>query len=77
MPVDRSRIDRMIKMIDNYLCQREQDRLNGYPDDDDDEDTDPMEFLESSRTLPVAEPPATPQEDSAPTQIHRSKDLFS
>ena len=76
MPIDKSRLDRMITMMDEFLKQREQDRLNGYPDDDDDDD--PKQFLESSRTSPVAEPPATPQEDSAPQRIHGQgrKDLF-
>jgi hypothetical protein len=56
MPIDQSKLDRMIRM-DDYLSQREQDKLNGY--DDEDEDTDPVEFQEaySARQMPVAEPP--------------------
>jgi hypothetical protein len=76
MPVDKSRVDRMIKMMDDFLKQREDDKLNGY--DDEDEDTDPRQFLDPPhRTLPVAESPDIFQENSAPSQIHKSKDLFN
>ena len=70
MPIDRNRLDRMITMMDEYLAAQKAD---------DDEDTDPHQFLEAPhRTLPVSEPPAEPTEDSAPQRIHGagSRDLF-
>ena len=82
MPLDKSRLDRMIKMMDDFLRQREQDKLNYYCDEDDPEDqnTDPVEFLESPAAgqLPIAEPPMMPQEDSTPQRIHGEgrRDLF-
>ena len=48
-------------------------------DNDDDEDTDPKQFLELPATQPIAEPPNMPQEDSAPAHIHGvgRRDLFA
>jgi hypothetical protein len=74
---DKARMQKLIDMMDCYLKQLKDDKLNGYPDDDD-EDTDPTQFLEALRTLPVSEPPDTFQEDSAPQHIHGQpkRDLF-
>ena len=78
MPPDKSRVDRMINMMDEYLQQREADKLNGY--DDDDDDSDPVQFSGPDHHKgPIAEPPAMPQEDSAPSRIHGEgsrRDLF-
>jgi hypothetical protein len=72
MPIDKSRVDRMISMMDDYLKQLEQDKLNGYPDDDDEEDCNDI-------TNPLEAPPSRPFVDSPPAQIHGEpkKDLFS
>jgi len=72
MPIDKSRVDRMITMMDDFLKQREEDRLNGY-DDDDDEDCDDI-------LNPLAAPTNAPFSDSPPERIHgepSKKDLFS
>lgn len=69
MPIDKSRVDRMISMMDDFLKQREEDKLNGYDDDDDcDEYLNPLEA-----------PGNAPFSDSPPAQIHGEpkKDLFS
>jgi hypothetical protein len=71
MPIDQSKLDRMIRMVDDYLSQR---------DDDEDRDTDPVEFqetLSTRRAMPVAEPP-DPLTDGAPQRIHGAgrRDLF-
>jgi hypothetical protein len=77
MPIDKSRVDKLITMMDNYLRQLEQD-----PEDEDeyeldeDQETDPVQFGNPPRTLPIAEP-ANISVDSPPAQIHKSKDLFS
>ena len=79
MSAEKSRLRQLDELMDLWLTRRDQEIATGTYYDDEDEDTDPMEFLESSRTLPVAEPPATPQEDSATQRIHGAgrKDLFS
>jgi hypothetical protein len=67
MPIDKSRVDRMIKMMDEFLIQHFKDSLS---DDDEDED----EFLD-----PLDAPPSEPfYSDSPPEQIHGQpkKDLF-
>jgi hypothetical protein len=76
MLIDNSRVDKLIAAMDAYLKQLEQDRLNGYSDDD--EDDDPVQFGHPPRELPVAEPANTGL-DSAPSRIHGvgRKDLFS
>jgi hypothetical protein len=56
-------------MMDSWLKARDQEIAAGTYDDD--EDDDPVEFLEAPRTSPVAEPPAEPQEDS-----RLKRDLF-
>jgi hypothetical protein len=77
MPIDKSRVDKLIATMDSYLKQLEQDQLNGYCDDD--EDDDPVQFGNPPRDLPVAEP-ANINVDSPPQRIHGAgskKDLFS
>jgi hypothetical protein len=71
MPVSKSKLDQLNAMLDDYLEQREKDRLAGI---DDDEDDDPVQFLETPRTLPVSEPPAEPriQRRSASTALEES-----
>jgi hypothetical protein len=68
VPIDKSRVDRMIKMMDDFLKEREQDKLNGYDDEDDFDD--PLNPLEG--------PPHKPFTDSPPARIHGEpkKDLF-
>lgn len=76
MPVEKAKMLKLIEMMDAFLAQREQDRLECM---DEDPDTDPIEFGETlavRRNRPIAEPP-DPLTDGAPTQIHKSKDLFS
>lgn len=77
MPVDKAKVLKLIEMMDNFLRQRELDQL-GYNDED--RDTDPVEFQEEylARQMPVAEPP-DPLTDGAPQRIHGAgrKDLFS
>jgi hypothetical protein len=66
MPISKSRLDRMISMIDS-AWQKQRDSM--------DKDTDPVQFLETPgmrRNLPIAEPAQMPQEDSARTK----RDLF-
>jgi hypothetical protein len=72
MPIDKSRMDRMISMMDDYLKQLEQDKLNGYPDDDE-------EDCDYDIVNPLDAPPSRPFTDSPPQQIHGEpkKDLFS
>jgi hypothetical protein len=81
MPLTKSTLQKMndcIAMMDAWLTRRNQEIAAGTYYDD--EDTDPVEFLESpgNRKMPVAEPPAMPQEDSAPQKLHGAgtKDLF-
>jgi hypothetical protein len=71
MPVSLSKLQKLNDLMDSWLEQRKQDQLNGV-DDDEDEDTDPQQFLDPTRTTPVAEPPSEPQEDGAPQRIHGS-----
>ena len=59
MPIDQRKIRRFDEAMDEWLKQREQDRL------DDDEDTDPIQFMESPDKPPIGEPPVAPQEDSS------------
>jgi hypothetical protein len=78
MPISKSKLDQFNAMLDQYLEQREKDRLASVDDDDED---DPVQFLdpeETRRTGPIAEPPVEPQEDCAPQRIHGAgrKDLF-
>jgi hypothetical protein len=64
MPLDKSRLDRMIASIDHFL-------KNTVPDN---RDADPVQFFEDKpRHGPIAEPPATPLQDST---MPRRKDLF-
>jgi hypothetical protein len=73
MPLSKSTLQKMndcIDMLDSWLQQRQQDRLDGI-DDDEDEDTDPVQF-QYPREKPVAEPPTMPQDDSA----LKKRDLF-
>jgi hypothetical protein len=76
MPIDKSRLDKIIAAVDSYLKQLEQDLRNGYSYGDG--NTDPKEFLDPPRTLPVSEP-GNVSLDSPPSQIHGAgrKDLFS
>jgi hypothetical protein len=70
MPVSQSKLQKLNDMMDSWLEQRKQDRLNGIDDEDED---DPEQFLdpeEKPRTGPIAEPPVEPQEDGAPQHIH-------
>jgi hypothetical protein len=69
VPVSQSKLQQLNDMMDAWLQQRQQDRLDGI-DDDDDEDTDPEQFLYQQQE-PVAEPPTTIPQDSA-----KRKDLF-
>lgn len=77
--VEKSRLDRMIALMDAWLRRRDREIAEGtYYDDD--EDTDPVQFQEGTgRNPPIAEPPAMPQEDTAPAHIHgaASRDLFT
>jgi hypothetical protein len=66
MPIDKSRLDRLIKLVDEHLKLR--DRY--------DAETDPVQFNEPKQRPPIAEPANVPQEDGIPTQIHKSRDLF-
>jgi hypothetical protein len=76
MPIDKSKVQRLIDAMDTYLKQLEQDRLNGYPDDDDENgDTDPRQFGDPSRYAPVAEPPDLLM-DSKSAMVRPRKDLF-
>jgi hypothetical protein len=64
MPLDKSRLDRMIDSIDQFLKNAVSDNQN----------TDPIQFGEDKpRDGPIAEPPATPLQDST---MPRRKDLF-
>jgi hypothetical protein len=71
MPVSQSKLQQLNDMMDSWLEQRKLDQLAGV-DDDEDEDTDPVQF-QDPHEKPVAEPPSTPQEDSSP----KRRDLFS
>jgi hypothetical protein len=64
MPMPKSQLDRMITRLDEALSTMGKPGRN----------TDPKEFLESpsTRRPPIAEPPDTPQEDSAT----KRRDLF-
>jgi hypothetical protein len=71
MPIDESRVDRMIRMMDDWFKQREQDKLNGY--DDEDEHIDPEQYLEPPHKGPIAEPSVTHINTDSST---KRKDLF-
>jgi hypothetical protein len=74
MPIEKSRLDRIIDSVERYLSDHEKDIMAYY---DEDRDTDPIQFGNPPRKGPVAEPPAEIQ-DSAPRRIHGSPrpDLF-
>jgi hypothetical protein len=71
MPITKSRLDRMIDMIDGAWLKRR-----------DSENTNPKQFFEppSVRNPPIAEPPSAPfYSDGVPQRIHgerSKKDLF-
>ena len=77
MPADKAKVLKLIEMMDNFLRQRELDQLDR---NDEDRDTDPVEFQEAypARQMPIAEPP-DPLTDSPPSRIHGEgrRDLFS
>jgi hypothetical protein len=56
MPIDKSRLDRMITMIDDWMKQREEAKLADADDYD----------IEN----PLEAPPNAPFADGAPQQIH-------
>ena len=65
MPIDPEKLKRLDAAIDNYFKQREQDKLNGTDDDDDD--------VEENMLYPLDAPPSGPfYHDGA----QRKKDLF-
>jgi hypothetical protein len=49
MPIDKSKLQKLKDMMDSWLEQRKQDQLNGVDDDDENEDTDPVQFMEPPR----------------------------
>jgi hypothetical protein len=53
MPVDKAKLQKLNDMMDSWLEQRNQEIVAGtYYDDEDD---DPVQYLDPPRTLPVAE----------------------
>jgi hypothetical protein len=75
MPIPKSQLDRILDSIDQFLANNKDRMIADFQN----RDTDPVEFLETpgASKMPIAEPANVPQEDAAPTQIHRSKDLFN
>jgi hypothetical protein len=62
MPLDRTKVDRMIAKMDAWLKQRDQEIAAGtYYDDDDQEDEPPCDPLDA---------PQQPFSDSPPEKIH-------
>jgi hypothetical protein len=61
MPLDRTKVDRMITMMDAWLTQKEQEQAAGICDDD------KKEELAEGNTMPT---PTQPFSDGTPAHIH-------
>jgi hypothetical protein len=71
MPNDKAKLQKLNDMMDSWLEQRKQDRLAGIDDDDDDENTDPIQFQEPPHKGPIAEPP-----EQYADSLSKRRDLF-
>jgi hypothetical protein len=72
MPIDKAKWQKFDEALDQWLEQRAQ-----YPDED--EDTDPVQFMEPPEKPPIGEPPTTPQKDGAPQEdafTYKRRSLF-
>ena len=65
MPLDRTKVDRMITMMDAWLTQKEREQAAGICDDDKEEE------LARGNTMPT---PTQPFSDGAPEKIHGQSD---
>ena len=74
MPLDPEKVKKLDAMMDEFLAARKDD----YDDEDEEGNTDPIQFGKPPRYSAVAEPPDD-LNDSTPTKIRGApkRDLFS